>query len=76
MFVPDAKAPGEEDHLEVSMLHRGDEELERQELREVSRKRGRRDGVEGWWVEKEFRVLAIPECKTLFTFGGEGKKGR
>lgn len=71
--LAEAEAKG---HIEVSPLNKGDYEIERRVVREVSRKRGRFEGSEGWWLDREFEILAVPERKTLFVFGGEGKGGR
>ena len=70
-FIPDSNPTSE--ILEVSSLHKGDEELERHVVREVGRKRGKRNGEEGVWVEREYNILAVLERKPLFVFGGEGK---
>ena len=76
VFVPDNALPGEEKYIDISALHKGDVELERRVIGEVSRKRGKHAGREGWWVDTDFEVVALPERKTLFTFGGEGMAGR
>ena len=75
-FVPDVSVPGEKEYIEISALYKGDVELERKVLREVSKKRGEHLGRAGYWVETEFEVIALPERKTLFTFGGEGRATR
>lgn len=74
VFIPDDFVPASEKatayaHLEVSELHRRDEEVERREVREMGRRRGEHDGRPGVWVEKEWEVLAVPERKRLFLFG-------
>ena len=38
-----------------------------------AKRRGWWEGENGWWVEREWEVVAIPERKRLFLFGG-GKK--
>lgn len=70
-FIPDSNPSAE--ILEVNTLHKGDQEMSRTVLREVEKRRGRRDGEEGYWVSREYKILAVPERKTLFVFGGEGK---
>lgn len=77
VFIPDDFVPTPSStsdakgyaHLEVSELHRRDEEVERREVREMGRRRGEHDGRPGVWVEKEWEVLAVPERKRLFLFG-------
>ena len=73
-FIPDSNPSTE--ILEVSTIHKDDQEIERELLREIERKRGRRggkDGEDGWWVEREYSILSVPKRKVLFVFGGEGK---
>ena len=72
VFVPDNFTPTAEKpytYLDISELHKRDEVLSRRELREVQRRRGEHDGQQGFWVEKEWEVVAIPERKRLFLFG-------
>lgn len=56
-------------YVDISPLHVHDTELARRPLRVIGARRGTHEGVEGWWVEKEWEVLAIPERKRLFLFG-------
>ena len=70
--MPDDFTPTTENpytYLDISELHKRDEVLSRRELREVQRRRGEHDGQQGFWVEKEWEVVAIPERKRLFLFG-------
>ena len=55
--------------LEISPLHVHDAEISRRELRDIGTRRGTHEGQPGWWVEKEWEVVAIPERKRLFLFG-------
>ena len=55
--------------LDISALHVHDTEISRRELRDIGARRGTHGGEPGWWVEKEWEVVAIPERKRLFLFG-------
>jgi hypothetical protein len=75
VFIPDPTSADEwvEERIERGTLYEDDTELSRTCVRELGRRRGGRMGVEGWWVAKEWEVVAIPDRKVLFLFGGEGK---
>ena len=60
-------------YIEVMTIHSRDQEVSRREIREVGRRRGSHAGKDGTWIEKEWEVLAIPERKRLFLFGGTRK---
>lgn len=69
--LPDPRPPVTAPHtyVDISPLHVHDTELARRPLRVIGARRGTHEGVEGWWIEKEWEVLAIPERKRLFLFG-------
>jgi uncharacterized lipoprotein YddW (UPF0748 family) len=57
--------------LIINPLNVRDHEISRREVREVMRRRGVYEGKEGWFVEKEWDVVAVPERKRLFLFAGK-----